>query len=123
MRFPRRIIAVAVLALYFTQVMGGRAIHLRWCSSGASSCCGDTLHHPHCQHGNERERDEDFPGKKNRNDSSKCRVCQVLGQAVDRPLEVCLPICCEVSVATVDAWHSLYRSPNCAGFRARAPPA
>ena len=41
MRFRRQILAVAILAIYVAQVVGGRSAHLWQCSAGNGSCCGE----------------------------------------------------------------------------------
>ncbi len=64
MRLTRQIFAVALLALYVAQVVGGQALHMALHLSAGDACCGESLcqvgekpaprrhrhSHGHCQH-------------------------------------------------------------------------
>lgn len=139
MRFTRRLIAVAFLALYAGQVVGGLPVHLWQHLSG--TCCGEghcpaasnhsRQHHHHegrCHHQSEDAEDEQqdgghSPGKNRPHDSSTCSVCQVLGQAQDTPVDLETTVSLAVSPATVSVLPEFYPFPSRSGFRSRAPPA
>jgi hypothetical protein len=141
MRFARQILVVAILALYVAQVVGGRAVHLGQHLAGSGSCCGEahcrtaSTHsrqhdHPHgyChRHGengdDEQQQDGHSPGKNRQHDSSTCWVCQILGQAQDKPLDLETTVFLAVSPVTVVVLPDFYPSTGRSGFQSRAPPA
>lgn len=135
MHTNRRIVAFLILALYVAQVLSGRALHLWLCSDGGGCGAHDWTswilshqhHHCHCHHhpGNgieQQRRHEDSPNNDERHDSSTCWVCQVLGQAQDKPIELESTISFAVSLAVVVVLPDSYPSPSHSGFHSRAPP-
>ena len=155
MRFTRQILAIAILALYVAQGVGGRIVHLWQHSAGNGSCCGEapcgistngistngistngistnlSYHHKHsrdhCHHHGEdgnhdHQRDGHSPGENQKHDSSTCWVCQVLGQAQDKPIELGAAVVLTAAPATVVALPDFCPSPSRSGFRTRAPP-
>jgi hypothetical protein len=140
MRFNRQILTVAILALFVAQVLGGQALHL-WQSSvgpGSRGSDGDCyinghqsprpVHghaYSHCHHhvDGEQQQGESSPGKNQRHDSSKCRVCQILGQAQEQPIAFAVTTSAAVTPVSPAVAFEFYPSPSRSGFQARAPPA
>ena len=135
MQFRRSILALAVLALYVVQLLGGRAVHWSLCSAG-SPCCGANTAEEHASehlprarcHGGcdrclHREPSDGAPADGKRHNSSKCWVCQVLAQAQERPLELTLWVELARSYADFLVIRDVVCSPDFSGFRTRAPPA
>ena len=143
MRFTRQILAVAVLGLYVAQVLGGRPMHLWQSSAGNGTCCRDvhcqvssnhSRHHHRHPHGHHHHHgrdavDEQQPhghspiGSDEQHEPSTCWVCQVLGQAQDKPIELGATISLTVSAATVVDLPDFYPAASRTGFHSRAPPA
>jgi len=141
MRFARQIIAVATLASYLALVVGGEAMHLWQCTAKSGSCCAEPRQearscHPHHSHGdcrphtadhaaaspaNENHEDEQ-PRGHGEHDAANCWVCQVLGQAQDKAVELAAltssPLLSAVRVDVPDFFPVASRS----GFHSRAPP-
>ena len=134
MQVTRQILAVAILALYVAQLVGGRSVHLWQCSASSSACSHDDhcsnesqYHHPHddCHPedaSDEQQQDGDSPDN-HQHDPSSCWVCNVLGQAQDKPLEAGTTISLAVSPARVVGLPEFYLSLSRSGFHSRAPPA
>ena len=141
MAFPRQNLALALLALYVTQVVSGRPLHLwQCCSAVNSSCCRGVHcqtspnqrphlhhHHVHCHDRarnaiDERQQESQPPKKNGKHDPSTCWICQVLGQAQDKPIEMGISGVLAMSPATEVVLPEFYPSPGRFGFHSRAPP-
>lgn len=128
-RFTRQIPAFAVVALYIAQVVSGRAAHLSLCST-SGVCVSDA----HCRvtpetpchgpsHGVHCDRDDqDSPVKRRSHRRSGCWVCQVLGQAQDRPTAPETVLSSRASPVPTPARPTFYGSAVSAGFHSRGPP-
>ena len=127
MRFPRQFSVLAFLALYAAQIVGGRAVHLWQCSAGAPCTHHATHHHAHddchhhAKHGEGKDNDDE-PVAPHQHDQSKCQICQILGQAQDKPLELRAVALAQIIEATEVVLAEFYPSLGRSGFRSRAPP-
>ena len=93
----RRTLIAAVLVLYAAQVVGGRSMHLWQCSScddshcswhqhSGSHCCGQSS--DCCKFHHASDETKQHKDKRPAHESSSCWVCQVLGQAQAKSLEL-----------------------------------
>ena len=130
MRLTRQIFAVAILALYIAQMVGGRVV-CSWQHSGNGSCCSNvdcetatnrSYHHDgeDCNH--DRQQDGPSPGENRQHDSSTCWVCQVLNQAQNKPIELEATVVLAVAPVTAVVLPDFCLAPGRSGFQSRAPP-
>ena len=144
MRSPRSVIAIALLAIYVAQVVGGRPLHLWQSATGQGSCCSSTgchdglsgeelsdahasAHHHDLDghhHGQPGGCDPagDESGDRHQHDSSNCWVCKVLGQAQDKPHVSPAVFSFAASPEAVVTRPFFFATLSHAGFRSRAPP-
>jgi len=129
MRVVRRFFTLAVLVSYVLLAVGAEPLHL-WQVSGCGEACPADSHRAstdrddsceHTHHGSQET--EHSQSEREQHDSSRCSVCQILGQAQDKVVLTSLTLTGDVVAAVPFALPLLYPEPRSAGFRSRAPPA
>jgi len=134
----RRILITAVLLMYAAQVVGGRSIHLRQCSSCDDSHCGLRLCGTsgfseqkttscgcgfHQNSSDSNPDDGDDASKESGHDSTTCWVCQILGQAQEQPIEFEIADSLRSIPATPVQSSDCFFSVAPSAYHSRGPPA
>ena len=125
MYIVRPILIAAVFVLYGAHVLGGRAIHLWQCST----CCAPVSSECRrsgscaCVFHNENEQGGDSQREGDDHDSSTCWICQVLGQAEEKPIDLEIAVSRDRGSVSLVRRSRIYTSASRASYQSRGPPA